>query len=559
MQDDPLLEKGLPANVNAEKSILGAILLNNELIGQAEMILEREDFFLNSHQRIFDAMVSLKETGNPIDGVTLFALLNERRELDEVGGITYMATLIDGVPQTDDIEYYCRIVKYKSRERQAIILFNDGVNRLVDGEEELEAILDRVERRLAQISERANAQTVNGFYPSLDTLFSADFQEREEIICAVHRGDVVGLLAVTNRGKSTLMLNVSLALAAGETCLPLVPVASEPGRVLYLDCESPPASLRADIQKMLHSIDHTALARENLKIAVDAMIEGQPLCLSKSSHFKRVMALAKAYRADLLIVDTAASAFELQDENSNAEVTRRVMNPLKRLARECDCAVVFTHHIGKSNETQSGEAAYKGRGASAFGALSRTILNLETDATKGPGYVVLSCPKAKGPSIEPTLLRLNSDTRWFETCAEKPKPQLAPVTAKEIAEYVAEQGEAHTEAIKSYYAKRVGGRTVADRIADAERLGLIMKPNRKAPWRSCNGEGGNAEPCEQSAENATLDGFVQCAIPIGDARMHESRSNGERGGRAIETVCCSTCNTEGIRFTSCEKCGEFLR
>jgi hypothetical protein len=110
----------------------------------------------------------------------------------------------------------------------------------------------------------------------------------------------------------------------------------------------------------------------------------------------------------------------MQDENSNAEVTRHVMNPLKRLAREANCGVVFTHHMGKAGETLSGDSAYKGRGASAFGGLSRTIFTLEKDVSKGPGYAVLSCVKVKGAAFEPTLLKLNPETRWFEVCHSKP-------------------------------------------------------------------------------------------------------------------------------------------
>src|SRR5262249_18379109 len=137
-------------------------------------------------------------------------------------------------------------------------------------------------------------------------------------------------------------------------------------------------------------------ARQNFMIIVDASIKESPLSLSKPDHFKYIMALAKYYHVDLVGVDTAASAFELMDENSNAEVTRRVMNPLKQLAREANCAVIFTHHIGKSNETQTGEGAYRGRGASAFGALSRTIFTLERDPKKGSEYIVLTCAKIKG-------------------------------------------------------------------------------------------------------------------------------------------------------------------
>jgi hypothetical protein len=211
------------------------------------------------------------------------------------------------------------------------------------------------------------------------------------------------------------------------------------------------------------------------------MINGSPLNLSKPDHFKRVVALANSHRADLVVIDTAASAFELQDENSNAEVTRRVLNPLKQLARECNCAVIFTHHMGKATETQTGEGAYRGRGASAFGALSRTIFTLERDAKKGLEYIVLNCAKVKGQPFEPVLMKLNIDTRWFELCDKKPEARPEPPTAQEVADFVAGQDEARTEDIKKHFASRGSARTIDNRIKDAARLGLIMKPNQKAP------------------------------------------------------------------------------
>jgi RecA-family ATPase len=344
---------------------------------------------------------------------------------------------------------------------------------------------------------------VRGVYPSLGAFFEADIEEPEEILFGVHRGEVAGLLAMTNYGKSTALLNATLSLAAGEACWPLVPEASEPRRILYIDSESPATCARADLRKMIHGVTNSRVAKENFVIVVDASINGEPLNLSRNEHFKRIVALGKIHRADLVIVDTAASTFELQDENSNAEVTKRVMNPLKRLAREVNCAVFFTHHIGKGNETQTGEAAYRGRGASAFGALSRVIFTIERDAKKGTEYIVLSCAKIKGQPFEPVLMKLNMDTRWFEICAERPESKPESLTAQDVAAFVAEQIEARTKDIKNHFKDRASARTVADRIADAEHLGLIMKPNEQAPWSLCNGKKAHFEDSAQLITEST--------------------------------------------------------
>ena len=384
-------------------------------------------------------------------------------------------------------------------------------------------------------------KNIEGFYPSLNDLLSADLPEPEEILCGLHRGEVAGLVAVTNYGKSTLLFNTSLAIAAGEICLPLTPIASKPRRILYIDCESPAPTLQADIRTMLHNISNTELACENFIVVVDATILDQPLNLGRRDHFNIVLALAKLYSVDLVIIDTAASAFELQDENSNAEVTRRVMSPLKKLAREANCAVIFTHHIGKSNETQMGEGSYRGRGASAFGALSRAIYTLEKEATKGEGYVVLSCPKSKGNSFQPTLLKLDQERRWFFICAEKPEQKPGPLTAQEIADYVA-SGEANTTKICEHFKNRAAERTIKGRISETERLNLIEKPSRNAPWRLCKAQDDVLSELWPSADFSADTGFVQSASPIEDAQMHQSPINGNGKGHSSKVKgVCSTC------------------
>jgi len=553
---DQILERSLPAATDIEKIILGAVLLDNKLIVEAVEFLRRDDFFLESHRRIFDSMLDLSTCGLPIELATLDQLLRDSGEIEQTGGAVYLASLIDGVVRTDTIKPYAEIVKEKARARRAIRICYDAQTRLYEGEDDPNLVIEQAQKSIAELAGSASeGREIQGVYASLDALFAADLYEPEEIMCAVRRGEVTGLMAVTNFGKSTVLLNASLSLAAGEMCLPLVPSPFAPRRVLYLDCESPAATLRSDLLTMLHQIESVETARQNFTLVVDASVNGEPLCLSKADHFKRVISWAKSYEADLVIVDTAASAFELQDENSNAEVTRRVMNPLKRLAREANCAVVFTHHIGKANETQTGEGAYRGRGASAFGALARTIFTIERDSKKGEGYIALSAQKAKGEAFEPTLMKLNRETRWFELCAEKPETKPEPPTAQEIAGFVDDQGEARTEEIKSHFAKRASARTVAERVTEAERLGLISKLNKQAPWRMCNGKNGHFEDFPEVVEESTTSENVQMCNSYKGLHIAHS-SNGDS---QIEHVLCPTCGQSGPRFSDCPECGDQIR
>ena len=102
-------ERTLPHSLDAEKSVLGAILIHNDAFNHAAELLDSQDFFRDAHRRIFDRMVTLSERGDAIDFITLKEELARTGDLDEVGGPSYIAALADGVPRSANVEYYARI------------------------------------------------------------------------------------------------------------------------------------------------------------------------------------------------------------------------------------------------------------------------------------------------------------------------------------------------------------------------------------------------------------------------------------------------------------------
>jgi replicative DNA helicase len=110
-------ERTLPHNLEAERSVLGAILVHNDAFNLAAQVIDSRDFYRDAHRRIFDRMVALNERHDAIDFVTLKEELARAGELDEVGGPAYVASLADGVPRATNVEYYARIVKEKSTLR----------------------------------------------------------------------------------------------------------------------------------------------------------------------------------------------------------------------------------------------------------------------------------------------------------------------------------------------------------------------------------------------------------------------------------------------------------
>ena len=142
----------LPHNLDAEKSVLGAILIHNDAFNDAAEVIDARDFFRDAHRRIFDRMVALSERGDAIDFVTLKEELSRRGELDEVGGPAYIASLADGVPRSANVEYYAKIVKEKSTLRSLIHSANKILADAYEAEDEPDLLLD--ERRARDLRDR---------------------------------------------------------------------------------------------------------------------------------------------------------------------------------------------------------------------------------------------------------------------------------------------------------------------------------------------------------------------------------------------------------------------
>jgi replicative DNA helicase len=147
------LERSLPASIEAERSVLGAILLDNRLCNQAMELLRTDDFYLDAHRRVFEKMVVLSEMGRAIDPITLGEELRRVGEFEQVGGGTYISGLIDTMPRLDNIEQYARIVKKKSTLRKLISASNQIIASCFEQEEDADTILDTAEKQIFSIAE----------------------------------------------------------------------------------------------------------------------------------------------------------------------------------------------------------------------------------------------------------------------------------------------------------------------------------------------------------------------------------------------------------------------
>src|SRR5262252_8264635 len=187
---DAVAERTLPHNPEAERSVLGSILLHNDAFNLAAEVIDSHDFFRDAHRRIFDKMVRLVDRGEAIDLVTLKAELQRSSELDEVGGPAYIAALVDGVPRSMNVEHYARIIKEKSTLRNLIFSANKILATAYQAEEDADTILDAAEHAIFAI---ADDKVRDGFvslrdlaHGSLETI--ERLHARKELITGVPTG-----------------------------------------------------------------------------------------------------------------------------------------------------------------------------------------------------------------------------------------------------------------------------------------------------------------------------------------------------------------------------------
>ena len=230
-----MADRTLPHNLEAEKSVLGAILINNQAFNQAAEVIDAQDFFRDAHRRIFEKMVVLTDRNDPVDLVTLKDELTRSGELDEVGGPAYVSALTDGVPRSANVEYYAKIVKEKSTLRRLIQSANEVLGRAYDAEEDADTLLDEAERSIFQIAEgrmRSGfvklSDLVAGGYDMLEALQAnrglvtgvpSGFVDLDELTSGFQKSDLVIVAARPSMGKTSFVLNIALncAMEAGKT------------------------------------------------------------------------------------------------------------------------------------------------------------------------------------------------------------------------------------------------------------------------------------------------------------------------------------------------------
>jgi replicative DNA helicase len=223
------MEKSLPANIDAERATLGSILINREAIVAIAPWLPVASFYLEKHAWIYEAMLACYNGRVPPDIRTVSDELRRHNRLDPVGGLPYLADLVDSVPTSYHVEYYARIVERTALLRQLIVAGGRIAALGYDEQDDIEATLDKAESTLFEVSQRRSTQDflhigqiIDSYYEQINYLqehhgevvgVPTGFRDMDEITGGLQRSDLIILAARPSVGKTSFALSLAYNVA----------------------------------------------------------------------------------------------------------------------------------------------------------------------------------------------------------------------------------------------------------------------------------------------------------------------------------------------------------
>jgi replicative DNA helicase len=365
------LRKVPPQSLDAEESVLGGVLFDTHALDRVVEMLSVEDFYRESHRKIFRAMLALSEKGEPIDLITLSDILKARGELQDIGGATYLAELVDKVPSAANIGHYARIVREKAVLRSLINVCNEISSRCYSGEEDIEPFLDEAERLIFDVSEKRvrpsffkmgdlimdTIKTVEQLFErkELVTGVPTGFLDLDRITAGLQPSDLVIVAARPSMGKTALVLNIAqyVALHANTAVAIFSLEMSKEQLVLRMLC----SEARVDNAKVrtgyLGERDFPRLAMAAGRLAeAPIYIDDTPAqnvleLRAKSRRLKREANIG------LVIIDYLQLMRGLTAQENRTQELSEISRSLKSLAKELNIPVIALSQLNRQVEQRA--------------------------------------------------------------------------------------------------------------------------------------------------------------------------------------------------------------
>lgn len=364
----------LPHNVEAEQAILGAILIYPTVVQDIyDQNLEKEDFFLDIHRRIYGAMLYLIEQGRPIDPTTLVTRLQDNDELHLVGGVDYIVSLSTSAVTSANVLYYIEIVQSKAYARRLIETAEKIAEEGFDTSNELDELMDTAERQILDVTRKRKAtnfkssrMVINNVMEELANLRNSKdgvtgirtgYEDLDKITNGFQRGDLIILAARPSMGKTAFALNIALRSAErnpGAVAIFSLEMPAEAlmRRMLSAKSEIEGNKLRTGFLKNeeMNRLNETANEMSGAHLFIDdSAVVKMPDIFSKCRKLKSEKGL------DLVVIDylqLISSTNKRSGDNRQQEVSD-ISRSLKALARELEVPVIALSQLSRGVESRT--------------------------------------------------------------------------------------------------------------------------------------------------------------------------------------------------------------
>lgn len=412
-----------PHAIDVERAVLGAMLLEKEAIAKAIEILDAGCFYRDAHRKIFSAIVALFERSEPADSQTIVEELRKRKDLEAIGGASYLAELASEVATTANVEYHARIVLEKAKRRKAIVRAEQLKTVAYREDQDIDGLLDTAIEGLSSLrragvtaTQRWTAEDLIRVLPSIQWLWNP----------WIPKGMVTLLVGDPKVGKSRTALALAAAVIRGNPWPDgtLSHFESQKGYVLWVDTEATQALLAQWIQDW--DLPGERITLPSTPELLDNVRLDQP------KGWDAVEAEIATSKPELVIVDSLKGA---HGGDENAAETGDLVKRLGGLARDYSTAIVVVHHLRKRSATDSRELTQdRVRGSTAICQFARSILAVDRpdpgDPDTGRLQVIESNLAIKPP---PVGFQISDEgITWLPEAPQIPKVETQLDKAKDM-------------------------------------------------------------------------------------------------------------------------------
>jgi replicative DNA helicase len=358
-----------PQNTEAEVSVLGAVLLDKDSIVKIADIVSADDFYRDAHGKIFKAMLDLYEHREPIDVVTLTNKLDEMRELDRIGGGSYIASLASSVPSAANIVHYAKIVADKSILRKLIHASGDITELAFREEKEIPEILDKAEQAVFAVSQKhtkgffvAIKDVLTDSFDRLDELHKnkdklrgvpTGFRDLDNLLAGLQPSDLIILAARPSMGKSSLAINMAQHVAIHEG-IPVAIFSLEMSKEQLVD-RLLAAEANIDSWKLrnanLSDSDFQKIGEAMAKLSEAPLFFDDSVGINVMEMRTKARRLQSEHGLGLIIIDYL-QLMQGNGSSNRVEEVSDISRSLKGLARELNVPVIALSQLSRAVENR---------------------------------------------------------------------------------------------------------------------------------------------------------------------------------------------------------------